>query len=78
MAERRLFTVSDVQFLRENCDKMSVEEMANALGRPYISVYIKLHREALTFISKRGRPAVWHGCNETCPDYCPYPDCYKP
>lgn len=20
----------------------------------------------------------WHGCEETCPDYCPYSDCLKP
>lgn len=28
--------------------------------------------------ANNGRLKIWRGCNETCPDFCPYEECEKP
>lgn len=75
---KREYTVSDRQYLKDNYKTMTVQQMADALGRTPTSVFVKCKGMGLKIIDSRGRPPEWHGCDETCPDYCPYPDCYKP
>jgi hypothetical protein len=54
-----------------------VQEVANALGRSYGSVWHMARRIGLVTPSKRNPAGANKGkiCNETCPDYCPYKDC---
>lgn len=75
---KRKYTASDRQYLKDNYKTMTVQQMADALGRTPASVFVKCKGMGLEIIDGRGRPPEWHGCDETCPDYCPYPDCYKP
>ena len=28
--------------------------------------------------AKKGKPTRWVGCNQTCPDFCPYDECLMP
>lgn len=80
MRQRRKFTASEDQFLRENYAQKTTEELSRKLGRSYQSIYNRCHLLGITPLkgSSDGRPLLWHGCDETCPERCPYNDCLKP
>lgn len=77
--KRKPFSDEELQFMRENSTKMTAVEIAAALGRPYVSVSHKLRDMGLPRKYARWRKTdKWTGCNETCPDFCPYDDCMMP
>lgn len=80
MRERRKFSASEDQFLRENYATTPIEGLSRKLGRSYQSVYNRCKILNIVPIkgSIDGRPKVWKGCQETCPFWCPYNDCMKP
>lgn len=59
---------------------MTVRELATALGIGYATAFSHLKRNGLPFIKdKIGRQSgKWAGCEKTCPDFCPYPECRMP
>lgn len=74
------FTQEEVDFLRRNSADMTTSELAKRLDRPCISVAQKVKTMGLP--RKVGAQGPygnkWKGCDKTCPDYCPYPDCRMP
>lgn len=64
--------------------KLTMRQKMELTGRSDNAIYTRRHlmrikslmnSKNVTFPEKE----VWHGCSETCPDWCPYSDClYQP
>lgn len=80
MRPRFKFTASEDQYLRENYKDKPTAALSQQLGRSYQSVWRRCKMLGITPIAgaNNGRPKIWRGCNETCPDFCPYDECEKP
>ena len=71
-----VWTTEKISYLRENSSKLTRGELAKTLGVSESSVANMIAK--LGYEGKRKRRAKYRGCNETCPDHCPYDDCVRP
>lgn len=80
MREYKKFSASEDQFLRENYACKSTAALSKELGRSYQVVWRRCVRLNIAPLrgSYDGRPKKWCGCDETCPEFCPYDKCEKP
>lgn len=80
MGHPRVLTDEIKDYIRAHSADMTIKEMVTSLGLSYQTVYQFYKKEKIPYkISRFGRKdGVWKGCDRTCPDYCPYPDCILP
>ena len=65
-----VFTAEEEKILRDT--SISVKKAGLAIGCSPTTV--RLWRDRHGVLTRR----YWHGCQETCPDYCPYGECLMP
>lgn len=62
-----------LELSRDHTDR----EIAEMFGTKRSAISTKLH-----YLRKASGKSIknnhWHGCERTCPDYCPYPECLMP
>lgn len=56
----------------------SDREIADMLGITVHTVQNRRYKIKKAESEKNGKPTQWMGCNQTCPDYCPYDECLMP
>lgn len=64
------FTADEEKILRDT--SISAKKAGLAIGCSPTTV--RLWRDRHGVLTRR----YWHGCQETCPDYCPYGECLMP
>lgn len=64
------FTADEEKILRDT--SISAKKAGLAIGCSPTTV--RLWRDRHGVLTRR----YWHGCQETCPDYCPYDECLMP
>lgn len=64
------FTAEDEKILRDT--SISAKKAGLALG--CAATTVRHWRDRHGVLTRR----YWHGCQETCPEYCPYEDCMMP
>lgn len=65
-----VFTADEEKILQDT--SISAKKAGIALGCS--STTVRLWRDRHGVLTRR----YWHGCEETCPDYCPYGECLMP
>ena len=65
-----VFTADEEKILQDT--SISAKKAGIALGCS--STTVRLWRDRHGVLTRR----YWHGCDETCPDYCPYGECLMP
>lgn len=65
-----IFTADEEKILQDT--SISAKKAGIELGCS--STTVRLWRDRHGVLTRR----YWHGCEETCPDYCPYEDCMMP
>lgn len=79
MGAKRVITDEIATYIRQHAGEMTVNELANILDIKYQTVYLFCRRENIVCkMDNVGRGRAWHGCDKTCPDFCPYEDCRMP
>ena len=78
MAKRKYhsWTKAEIEILM--CPEWTAQEVADMLGVTVLQVRNRRKYQETVVRSGRRSYGVWHGCNQTCPDFCPYDECFMP